>query len=324
MEYKDYYKTLGVAQDADSKEIKKAYRKLARKYHPDVNKDDPETEKKFKEINEAYEVLKDEEKRQKYDQFGSQWEQYAQTGGRPEDFWGQYGGGQRGGGTTRTVTPEEFAEMFGGGGGASGFSDFFDILFGGGGARTRGGFDPNGFNSGGYARQQAIRGRDLEHTVQISLEEAFHGTTRTLNYEDGRSITAKIPAGVSTGKRIRLSGKGQQGLNASDGDLYLNIEVMPHNRFERDGDNLKTAVSVDLYTLLLGGTVDVSTIDKTVKLTIPAGTENGKQFRLRGLGMPKLKASEQRGDLLARVEVKLPTELSDEERELFEKLRALQ
>ena len=315
MEYKDYYQILGVGKNATQDEIKKAFKKLARQYHPDVNKDDPSAETKFKEINEAYQALGDEENRQKYDQFGSQWEQYQRSGGNPQDFWGQYAGG-----TTRTVSPEEFAQMFGNRGGASGFSDFFDILFGGG---RQTGFDNDIFGQFNQTTQMA--GYDLEHTVQITLEEAFQGTSRTLTYENGRSITAKIPKGISNGKRIRLGGKGQPGVSgAPAGDLYLNIEVAPNSRFERVGDDLKTAVSVDLYTLLLGGTATVNGIDKAVKLTIPAGTKNGKQFRLRGLGMPKLKTPDQRGDLLAKINVVLPSSLTDEERELFEQLRDLQ
>lgn len=323
MNYKDYYNVLGVKENASQDEIKKAYRKLARKFHPDMNKDDAQAENKFKEINEAYEVLGDEEKRKKYDQFGSQWEQYTQAGGRPEDFnWNQWAGGSGGQGyTTRTVTPEEFEQMFGSGG-SGGFSDFFETLFGGGAQRSAG-FDGNGFGQRA-SRRVPTRGHDLDHTVQITLEEAFHGTNRTLTYEDGSEIKAKIPAGVSTGKRIRLRGQGQQGRQGgASGDLFLKIEVLPHQRFERDGDDLETAVKTDLYTHLLGGTVEVNGIDRTVKLTIPAGTENGKQFRLRGLGMPKLKSPDQRGDLRVKVEVQLPTELSEDEKKLFEQLREM-
>lgn len=310
MDYKDYYDILGVSRSATQKEIKKAYRKLARQHHPDVNQGDPVSEQKFKDINEAYEVLKDEEKRQKYDRFGKDWDKFAQGGGRPEDFWGQYGGGG-----SRTVSPEEFEQMFGGGAGGSGFSSFFEALFNQGRAQNGGGF-------GGF--QQQMQGRDMEHTVQITLEEAFNGTERTLSYEDGRSFTAKIPRGIGNGKRLRLRGKGQPGMNgAGAGDLLLTIDVMPNNRFERDGDNLKTAVTVDLYTALLGGKAEVSSIDKTVKLTIPAGTDSGKQIRLRGLGMPKLKNNDERGDLLATINVQLPKELTEKERELFEQLREL-
>lgn len=314
MDYKDYYNVLGVQRSASQADIKKAYRKLARQYHPDVNPDDKTAESKFKDINEAYEVLSDEDKRQKYDQFGSQWEQYTRSGGRPEDFnWGQWAGGSSRG-SSRTMSPEEFEQMFGSGG-MSGFSDFFEVLFGGGGATRRGGF-------GGQRHAAPRPGRDIEHTVEVTLEEAFHGTRRSLQYEDGRSIDAKIPPGVKSGSRIRLKGQGQPGQSgAAAGNLILNVDVLPNGRFERDGDNLKVTVPVDLYTLLLGGQAEVPTIDKSVKLTIPAGTDSGKQFRLRGLGMPNLKNKDKRGDLLAKVEVVLPQDLNEEERGLFEQLR---
>jgi curved DNA-binding protein len=315
MDYKDYYNVLGVGRGASQDEIKKAYRKLARAYHPDRNPDDKAAEAKFKELNEANEVLSDPEKRQKYDQFGSQWEQYARAGGRPEDFnWSQWG---TPGGSTRTVSPEEFAQMFGGSGGAGGFSDFFETLFGGMGRQSAGGR----FNGFGSITQ---RGQNIDHTVQVTLEEAFQGTTRMLQWEDGRSLSATIPRGVETGSRIRLSGKGAPGSGGGPaGNLYLNIEVIPHNRFDRQGDDLIVTVPVDLYTMLLGGKTAVSTLDKTVNLTIPAGTENGKQFRLRGLGMPSLRHADARGDLLARVEVTLPVRLTDAEKRLFEQLREM-
>lgn len=312
MDYKDYYQILGISRDAKQDEIKKAYRKLARKYHPDVNQGDTSAEARFKDINEAYEVLGDPDKRTKYDQFGSQWEQYSRMGGRPEDFnWSQWA--SPGGRTyTQNISQEDLARMFGGSGGMGGFSDFFETLFGGMGGRS--GFGgPTGFQQNVQARS-----RDMEHTVEITLEEAFHGTTRRLQYEDGRSIEAKIPRGVKTGSKIRLSGQGGSG-----GDLYLKVKVLTDNRFERDGDDLKTAVPVDLYTLLLGGTAEVPSIDKTVKLTIPAGTANGKQFRLRGLGMPKLRHADKRGDLYATVEVLLPQNLTEREQELFSDLRDL-
>ncbi|MCP4420765.1 MAG: J domain-containing protein, partial [Chloroflexi bacterium] len=288
-------------------------------YHPDLNKDDPQAEQRFKDANEANEVLSDAEKRKMYDQFGSQWQQYQRGGGQAEDFWSQWGtqgAGQRG--QSRSVSSEEFEQMFGG----SGFSDFFEAVFGQQMGGQRGGF--------GQHTQTIRRSRDVEHTVQITLAEAFYGTSRTLQWEStasgsdvatsnaGRSIEAKIPRGVQTGSRIRLKGQGQDG-----GHLYLRIQVLSDNQFEREGDDLKTAVSVDLYTALLGGQIDVSTIDRTVKLTIPAETLNGKQFRLRGLGMPNLKNLEERGNLYATVAVQLPTDLSEEEQELFQKLQSL-
>jgi curved DNA-binding protein len=318
MEYKDYYQTLGVNEDASQDEIKKAYRKLARKHHPDVNPGDKAAEERFKGINEAYEVVSDPDKRQKYDQFGAQWQQYERAGGRPEDFdwarWRAQPGGART--DTRTVTPEEFEQMFGGS--AGGFSDFFETLFG-----SRGRPRAGGFADQEYYQPRPRRGRDSEHNVQITLEEAFHGTTRALQWEDGRQIEAKIPRGVRNGSRLRLSGQGQPGANGgSPGDLYLKIEVALHPGFQREGDDdLTVTVPVDLYTALLGGQVQVSTLDRTVKLTIPPGTANGKVFRLRGLGMPNLRNPDQRGDLYATVHVQLPQDLSQKEEELVQQLR---
>jgi curved DNA-binding protein len=315
MQYRDYYQTLGVSKDASQDEIKKAYRKLARKYHPDVNPDDPNAEEKFKDINEAYQVLSDEDKRAKYDRFGSQWKQYQQRGGRPEDFdWSQWAAqGGRGGTQYRTVTQEEFEQMFGGG--LGGFSDFFETLFGGmGGVRS----------ARRTARQpstQAVhQGRDIEHPIEITLEEAFHGTTRVLTYEGGRRIEATIPPGVKTGSKIRLSGQGAQGSRGA-GDLYLKVMVRPHSKFERDGDDLRIDLPVDFFTALLGGEVSVSSIDKTVKLTIPPETDSGKTFRLRGLGMPKLNNPKKRGDLLAKVEIRVPKNLGAEQKKKFKELQ---
>lgn len=310
MEYKDYYNTLGVQKGASQDEIKKAYRKLARKYHPDVNPDDPNAEEKFKEINEAYQVLSDEDKRQKYDRFGSQWKQYQQTGGRPEDFdWSRWATRGQPGTQYRTVSQEDLEQMFGGGMG--GFSDFFETLFGGmAGARTA-------RRPGARTTRQAPRkGQDISHPVEITLSEAFHGTTRMLSFEDGRRIEAKIPAGVKTGSKIRLSGQGGQGARGA-GDLYLKVKVMPDAKFKRDGDDLRIDQPVDFFTALLGGEVEVSTVDKTVKLTIPAGTDSGKTFRLKGLGMPVLGSPKKRGALYATVEVQVPKNLTDEQKEKF-------
>ncbi|MBN1148347.1 MAG: J domain-containing protein [Anaerolineales bacterium] len=319
MDYKDYYKTLGVNKNADKEQIKKAYRKLARQYHPDVNPDDNAAEEKFKEVNEAYEVLSDPQKREKYDHFGSQWQQYSRGGGRPEDFdWTQWTSGAPGGGYTRTITPEELEQILGRGfggdfsGGFGGFSDFFETLFGGMGQRA-----PRG-----AARQQ--RGSDSEHNVQISLEEAFRGTTVSLQWEDGRKIEAKIPPGVRTGSRVRLSGQGQAGIGSGQsGDLYLKVQVRPHPLFKREGDDLKTEIAVDLYTLIMGGKVHVPTLERAVELTVPPETPNGKTFRLRGLGMPNLHKPQQRGNLYAAVQARLPKNLTAEEKRLFEELRKL-
>jgi curved DNA-binding protein len=319
MDYRDYYQTLGVSKNASQDEIKKAYRKLARRYHPDANPGDASAEGRFKEINEAYQVLSDPDKRQKYDRFGAQWQQFEQQGGRPEDFdWNRWTSQPGGRAYTRTVNPEEFEQMFGGGG-MGGFSDFFETLFGGMGRSA--GF---GTRRGPDVEVRARRGRDLDHTVQVTLEEAFHGANRTLQWEDGRTIKAKIPRGVRTGSRVRLSGQGDRGMGgAKSGDLYLNIDVLPHTVFQQDGDNLRTTASLDLYTALLGGTIKVSSIDRSVDLTIPPETQNGKVFRLRGLGMPRLRQPDERGDLLVTVEVKLPRNLTDQEKTLFRQLQEM-
>ncbi|MBX3001441.1 MAG: DnaJ domain-containing protein [Caldilineaceae bacterium] len=319
MDYKDYYQILGVSKNADEAEIKKVYRKLARQFHPDVNPGDKNAEQRFKEISEAYTVLSDPEKRKKYDRFGAQWQQYDRAGVNPDDI-----GGFGGNGSTRTVTPEEFEQMFGGfgRGNNSGFSDFFEGLFGGGAApgtrqRNTGGTPFEGFNP------RTRRGQDVETPVKVTLEEAYYGTTRMLQRDNGQRLEVNIPAGVRTGSRVRVSGEGGPGMGAAAGDLYLMVEVKPHPRFARDDNDLTVKVDVDLYTAVLGGEVQVPTMDRPVVLTIPAGTQNGKRFRLRKLGMPNLKSPEQRGDLYAEINVNLPETLSREERQLFERLRDL-
>jgi curved DNA-binding protein len=320
MEFKDYYKILGVSRTADEKEIKRAFRKLAQQYHPDKNPGDKEAERKFKELNEAHTVLGDAEKRAKYDKFGAQWEQYERAGVRPEDVgWGSFGGGGMGGGRTRTVTPEEFEQMFGG----SGFSDFFQTLFGGG----MGGGMPGGMGGrtgqqyrqrgGGFDSFTGMQEAVNEVPVQVTLEEAFHGSTRMVQMADGTRLEATIPRGVKTGSKVRMRGAVGQG------DLVLKVEVLPHAQFIREGDDLRVKAQVDLYTALLGGEAHVPTLDRPLVLSIPAGTQNGRLFRLRGQGMPHLKQPDQRGDLLAEINVVLPTNLSDEEKRLVQRLREL-
>ena len=323
MDVKDYYQLLGVDKTASADEIKKRHRKLARQYHPDVNPGDKASEEKFKAINEAYEVLSDEEKRKKYDRFGSQWQQYERAGGQADDFdWSQWAdastrsGGARGGarGHSQSVSPEEYEDIFGGDGGAD-FSDFFESMFGGG-ARRSGSW--SGFDEAAY-QPSPRKGRDSEYEVQVSLREAFSGGNRSLQFDDGRVIEASIPAGVRTGSRVRLSGLGERGqVGGEAGDLYLKVDVLPDDTFSRQGDDLNIILPVDLFTLLLGGEATVSSIDKTVSLTIPKGTANGKVFRLRGLGMPKLRDPFERGDLYATIEAKLPHELNDAETQLVQ------
>jgi curved DNA-binding protein len=317
MDYKDYYQTLGIGKGADQDEIKKAYRNLARKYHPDVNPDDPNAEEKFKNINEAYQVLSDEEKRKKYDQFGSQWKQYQRTGGRPEDFdWSQWATrGQPGGSQYRTVSQQEFEQMFGGGFGSGGFSDFFETLFGGmGGVR---GTRRSARQPGTQTMQQ---GRDMEYPVQITLEEAFRGTTRILSFEGGRRIEASIPPGVKSGSKVRLSGQGAEGARGV-GDLYLKVDVQKHDKYKRDGDDLRIDQPVDFFTAIMGGEVKVATIDKEVQLTIPPESDSGKTFRLKGLGMPVLGNAKKRGDLFVTLQIHVPKNLSAAQKQKIEDLK---
>jgi len=317
MEYKDYYDILGVSRDADEKEIKSAFRRLARKYHPDVNPDDPQAEDRFKELNEAYEVLSDPEKRSKYDRLGADWRRYQQSGGRPGDFdWSQWTTGAPGWGGERVHvqygTPEDLEDLFGG---ASPFSDFFSQIFGGMGGTGRP--SPGGFGYG--ARPQ--RGQDFEQEVEISMREAHEGTSRILQ-KNGRRLEVKIPPGARTGTRVRMAGEGGSGAaGGTEGDLYLRVKVAPDPQFERRGDDLYVTVPIDLYTAVLGGQAQVPTLGGPVTLTIPAGTQNGCVFRLRGKGLPLLRQPEQHGDLYAKVEVQLPTDLSPRQQELFEELR---
>lgn len=319
MEYKDYYEILGVDKNASEKEIKAAYRKLARQYHPDVNPNDPQAEARFKEINEAHEVLADSEKRAKYDQLGADWQRWQRSGGQPGDFdwsrWTTAPGGERV--YVRHGTPEDLEDLFGDG---SPFSDFFSSIFGGMGGRAPG---MGGFEGFEY-QPRPQRGQDLEHEVGISLAEAYHGTTRLLT-RDGRRLEVKIPPGARTGTRVRMRGEGGSGMaGAQPGHLYLKVKVARDPRFERKGDDLHVSVPLDLYTAVLGGEVRVPTLAGDVKLKIPAGSQNGQTFRLRGKGMPKLRRPSEHGDLYARLDVRLPTKLTPEQSELFEQLRRLQ
>ncbi len=319
MQPKDYYKILGVDRTASEKEIKKAFRKLARECHPDVNPDDKAAEQRFKDINEAHEVLSDPEKRAKYDRFGAQWQQYEQAGGRPGGFdWSQWTRPGQGGAYTQQMNQEDLQRMFGG---AGGFSEFFESLFGGVG---RGGRPADPLAGARRGQSRPRQGQDIEQPVEITLEEAFSGATRLLQREDGSTGEVRIPKGVQTGARVRVSGVGGAGMaGGRAGDLYLKIEVKPHAVFERRGDDLYTKAPVDLYTAVLGGSAQVPTMSGPVVLTIPAETANGKTIRLRGQGMPLLKGDEQRGDLYIEVQVTTPRNLSPHEVELFKQLADL-
>jgi curved DNA-binding protein len=320
MKYKDYYDILGVDRSAGEKEIKQAFRRLARQWHPDANPDDERAEESFKEINEAYEVLSDPDKRAKYDRLGHSWKQWQRGGGDPGQFdWAQWFTGAPGGGRVRWSG--DLGDLFGGSGGNA-FSDFFNAIFGGAsaGARVRTAEDIFGRSARGHPYQPASRGQDAEIEVDIALREALDGTSRVLE-RHGRRIRVTIPPGVRTGSKVRIAGRGRPGYGGSlDGDLYLNITVKPDPVFERDGDDLRCDVDVDLYTAVLGGEVRVPTLSGDVSLKIPAGTQGGQTFRLRGKGMPNPGRPDQRGDLFATVEIHVPEKLNSRERELFEEL----
>jgi curved DNA-binding protein len=316
MEYKDYYKVLGVDRKAGKKEIKKAYRKLARKYHPDVNQNDNAAAQKFSNLNEAHEVLSDPKKREQYDQLASQWKSHRRAGGQSADFnWGPGASESARQQTYRASNSADFEELFGTSGG---YSDFFETLFSGPNKGPGGGDTPGGQFYQGAAPK---KGRDLEHSIQVNLNEAFKGTSRVLEWEDGRKIEVKIPCGVKSGSKVRIKGQGNPG--STPGDLYLNVDVLPDKRFVRDNNDLRVTVSVDLFTMLLGGKKTISGIDRTVNLDIPAGTGNGKTFRLRKMGMPKIKQKNQRGDLYVTVEAALPKNLTAGEKQLVEQWKGM-
>ena len=322
MATKDYYAILGVSRNAAEKEIKQAYRRLARKYHPDVNPGDKSAETRFKEINEAHEVLSDAEKRKKYDRFGDQWqnaEQFAKAG---QGFQSDFGKGG-------AYTTFDFGDL-------GDLGDIFSGAF-------------QGFGTGSGTARRTARPRSIEHPVDVTLEEAYQGTKRVIQLQAEESCTTcggsgrvgrarcstcggsgrllkpkrlevKIPAGVGDGSKVRIAGQGSQGYGGSKGDLYLVVRVLPHQFFERKRDDLHTEVAIPLVTAMLGGEVAVPTLKGKVALKVPPETQNGKVFRLAEQGMPHLNDSS-RGDLFAKVKVLLPTRLTPQERQLFEQLR---
>lgn len=312
MDFKDYYTTLGIAKTASEKEIKQAFRKLARKYHPDVNPGDKGAEAKFKELNEANEVLSDPAKRKKYDELGANWRAYenAPPSGAGHPF-GQGGG-------FHTMSQEEMQDMFGG---ESPFSDFFTTFFGG-----MGGQEPQSGGRGGRGRARNRKGQDLEHPFELDLEDALRGSVQRLQLRhDGhaRTVEVRIPAGVTDGSRVRVAGEGGRGAGSGpSGDLFLRVQLKPHPVFEVKGRDVYTKTRVAVTTAVLGGEVDVVTPEaKTLRLRVPAGTQSGQRFRLRGHGLPSVGKPDDRGDLYANVEVDIPKVLSEEERELYESLR---
>ena len=322
MAAKDYYAILGVSKNATDKDIKQAYRKLARQYHPDVNPGNKSAEARFKEINQAHEVLSDPEKRKKYDQFGEQWQyadQFARAGGQQQQPAWDFG---------RRGTQYDFGDQTG----AEEFGDIFDSILRG---------------SRGRTARRPLRGQDFEQPVEVSLEEAYRGTMRMLDMQGqepcptckgkgcrtcggagavlkSRRLEVKIPPGVREGSRVRIAGKGGPGqMGGEAGDLYLLISVKPDDRFQRAEDDLHVDVPVPLSDAILGGEVEVPTLEgKRLALKIPPETQNGKVFRLAGQGMPRL-GNNTKGDLFARVNVVLPASLSAKEKELFQQLKSL-
>jgi curved DNA-binding protein len=309
MNYRDYYKILGVSKNASTDEIKKAYRKLAIKYHPDKNKGDKSAEDRFKEINEANEVLSDPEKRKKYDAFGEDWRHYQATGGQEGQFdWSKYAR-QRGGRQANEGAGDfEFRDIFGG----QGASDFFEMLFGRGPTTSAG------------RRSSSRKGQDAEAELPVSLEEAYHGATKLFEL-NGQTIRIRINPGVEDQQVLRLGGKGAAGSRGgAPGDLYLSIRILPHPEFERKGNDLYRELSVPLYTAVLGGKAEVNTLKGAVKVDIQPGTQNGQTLRLAGLGMPIYNEQGRFGDLYVTTVVQIPRKLSEEELTMFRKLADLQ
>jgi len=315
MEYKDYYTILGVDRKASNEEIKRAYRKLALKYHPDRNPDDQGAEDKFKEINEAYQVLSDADKRSRYDQLGDSYARYQQHGGAPGGFnWEDWFAQSPSGTTTGNVHVEmgDLEDLMGGG-----FSEFFSRIFGGAG----------GMGSPASGRTRTTRGsRPISHSyqqdIEISLHEAYQGTTRLFEM-DVRRIEVKIPAGARTGTKVRVADAVPTGNGDQKGDLYLHIKVANDPRFERKENDLYTDVTIDLYTAVLGGEITVNTMSGKVVLTVPPGTQPGQSFRLAGRGMPHLRNPEKHGDIFVRAKVSIPRKLTEEQRQLFKQLAEL-
>lgn len=312
VQFRDYYETLGVPKTATDDEIRSAFRKLARKYHPDVAKDKKTAEEKFKQINEAYEVLSDPEKRKKYDQLGANWNQPG--GFQPPPGWG---GQQPGGGFHRYGGGDGGVEFeFGG----TGFSDFFETFFGGG--RGRSAF-------GGFGRREAgaERGSDVEADIMVPLEEALHGSTRTVSLRRAGSnkvetYQVKIPRGVREGQRIRLAGQGEAGeRGGKSGDLFLRVRLARHPDFSVEGSDLIHELKIAPWQAVLGTELKVPTLEGTVRLKIPPGTQDGQRFRLRGRGLPT--SSGTRGDLNVEVHINVPKKLTEREREIWSELAKL-
>jgi len=297
MEYKDYYKILGVNKDAKPDQIRKAFRDLAKKHHPDKNPNNKSSEEKFKQINEAYEVLKDPEKKKRYDELGDSWKNYSSNGGRQSDFdWAQWSNQSKG--------PAS---------GSGNFSDFFESIFGGG----------FGGGSSGSGRSRAFRGEDMQAVMDLSLEEVLKGTQRLVNI-GGQPIKLSIKPGAKNDQILRMKGKGSPGYNGGEaGDLLISIRVLKDPLFEVKANDLYTDLYIDVFTAVLGGKVTLNTLDKAVSISIPPGTDSGKTLRLKGAGIPHYGQPEKRGELYVRILVRVPKNLSQKEKELYLQLQNL-
>ncbi|MGO4820745.1 MULTISPECIES: DnaJ C-terminal domain-containing protein [unclassified Flavobacterium] len=297
MAFIDYYKILGISKTATEAEIKKAFRKMARKYHPDLNPNDKDAEKKFKEINEANEVLSHPENRKKYDQYGENWQQAEQyESARQQQSQYQRGGQQA---------------DFGGFGGGADYSDFFESMFG-------------GQAAGGRGRQRAqYKGQDFNAELHLDLKDVYTTHKRTLTI-NGKNIRLTIPAGVENGQIIKITGHGAEGAGGGPkGDLYITFTIENHTNFKRDKSNLYSTVDLDLYTAVLGGEITVDTFDGKVKLNVKPGTQNGSKVKLKGKGFPVYKKEPLFGDLYINYQIKIPTHLTDKEKDLFTQLSKL-
>jgi len=304
MAYIDYYKVLGIDKSASQEDIKKAYRKLARKYHPDLNPDDKEANKMFQQINEANEALSDPDKRKKYDEYGENWKNADQFSGRGQSSGNPFGGGRSGG------FGGGGSGGFGGGFGGGDFSDFFESMFGGGGARQ-------GRNNAKF------KGQDMQAELRISFRDAAetHKQTVTVN---GKSLRITIPAGISSGQVIKLKGQGGSGSSGGpNGDLLITITVAEDTIFKRLGDDLYETKQIDLYTAVLGGDVTIDTLDGKVRLKVPAGTQNETKIRLKGKGFPVYKKEGEFGNLFVTYIIRIPTGLTEKQLELFKQLQEL-
>ena len=315
VQYKDYYETLGVPRTGSADELKKSFRKLARQYHPDVAKDKKKAEEKFKEINEAYEVLSDPATRKKYDELGANWKSGADF--RPPSGWENFSGGQTFRG--RGAGGEEFETHFGG----TGFSDFFEQLFG---SRMRGGAGGFGRSAGFEDEQFAERGRDIEGDILVTLEEALRGSVRTVNVRHtvGRSVKTethqvKIPPGVTEGQKLRLAGRGETGAGGGEaGDLYLRVRLARHPDFEVEDHNLIYEAELAPWEAVLGANLSVPALDGRVNIKIPPGTQNGQKLRVRARGLPTRDGA--RGDLMVVTRIAVPAKVTDAEKKLWEQL----